>query len=133
MTFIGIGFHSVILKGSTNSFWGFLWLTYYFFWSFSYAVWRVVICITCKVYVISKKKHITYKNILNKNGRSIDPCGTPATISSYKLNWSFVLNLRLRSVNNHFQWSTSFNDPIEKSYSWSFATVRSCGRQSNKE
>ena len=67
------------------------------------------------------------KIILNKSGLSIDPCGTPATISSHELNWSFILNLCLRSVKQPF---INFNDSIEKPYPWSFATIRSCGRQS---
>ena len=73
------------------------------------------------------KKETSHKNISNKSGLSIDPCVTLTTISTHELNWSFILTLYLRSVKWLF---LSFNDSVEKPYAWSFASIRSCGRQS---
>ena len=76
----------------------------------SHAVWCVVVCIVRKVYVITKKKHITQKYIKQKRFQ-------------YKPLWNTNYNIQL---------FISFNDSIKKPYAWRFATIRSCGRQSKQ-
>ena len=92
MTLNRIGFYSIIFKPFRNGFVGFLWLNYYYLWSFSYSVLYVIVYVACKIYTSLQKRNI---KMWYKSGPSIDPCGTPATISNHQLNWSFIWTLCL--------------------------------------
>ena len=79
--------------------------------------------------MLLQKRNISHKNIFKKSGRSIGPCGTPTAISNHELNWSFILTPSYAQLNNYL----CFNDSIEKPYAWSFANIRSWGRQSRAQ
>ena len=61
--------------------------------------------------MLLQKGNISQKNISNRSGSSIDP---------------------LWNTNYNIQLFISFTDSIEEPYAWSFATIRSCGRQSKQ-
>ena len=92
MTFISVGFHSIILKPCEENV-----RTLPKFFNSQICIWwrrirSITITLAGNIYIIYKRKR-SYVKILKSNGPRMAPWGTTNTISSHELYLSFIMNL----------------------------------------